>query len=125
MTDVTDSDFYSLELLLDPDGRQLLHRVREFMEKEIEPVINRYWTREEFPHDLIPAMSQLGVAGLPYTGYGCGGGGHPLDGMVSLGLGRGDPPVATFPRVHRGLALGWILLCGPEAPNHPPPPAPH
>ncbi len=45
MTDATDSDFYSLELLLDPAGRQLLRRVREFMEKEIEPVINRYWRR--------------------------------------------------------------------------------
>jgi glutaryl-CoA dehydrogenase len=114
MTDVTDSDFYSLELLLDPAGRQLLHRVRKFMEKEIEPVINRYWTREEFPHELIPAMSQLGVAGLPYTGYGCGGGGYLLDGMVSMELGRVDPSIATFLGVHGGLAMGSIYLCGSE-----------
>jgi glutaryl-CoA dehydrogenase len=114
MTGVTDSDFYSLELLLDPAGRQLLHRVREFMEKEIEPVINRYWTREEFPHELIPAMSQLGVAGLPYSGYGCGGGGFLLDGMVAMELARIDPSIATFLGVHGGLAMGSIYLCGSD-----------
>ena len=114
MTGATDSDFYSLELLLDPAGRQLLHRVREFMEKEIEPVINRYWTREEFPHELIPAMSQLGVAGLPYSGYGCGGGGFLLDGMVAMELARVDPSIATFLGVHGGLAMGSIYLCGSD-----------
>jgi alkylation response protein AidB-like acyl-CoA dehydrogenase len=74
MTSSPESDFYSLELLLDPAGRDLLQRVREFMEKQIEPVINRYWTREEFPRELVPAMGALGIAGLAYTGYGCPGG---------------------------------------------------
>src|SRR5260221_6752688 len=118
MTDVTDSDFYSLELLLDPDGRQLLHRVREFMEKEIEPVINRYWTREEFPHDLIPAMSQLGVAGLPYTGYGCGGGRQLLDGIGSLEPGPGEPSIATVPRAPSRPAVGAVLPFGSAEPGH-------
>ena len=49
---VTDADFYLLEQSLEPAGRQLLQRVREFMEKSVQPVINHYWTREEFPHDL-------------------------------------------------------------------------
>src|SRR5258707_13331180 len=114
MTDATDSDFYALELLVDPAGRQLLRRVREFMEKEIEPVINRYWTREEFPHELIPAMGQLGVAGLAYDGYGCGGRGCLLDGMVAMELGRVDPSIATFMGVHGGLAMGSIYLCGSD-----------
>jgi glutaryl-CoA dehydrogenase len=114
MTDASDSDFYSLELLLDPDGRQLLHRVREFMEKEIEPVINRYWTREEFPHELIPALAGLGLAGLPYTGYGCPGRGNLLDGMLAMELARVDSSIATFFGVHSGLAMGSIYLCGSE-----------
>ena len=114
MTDASDSDFYSLELLLDPDGRDLLHRVREFMEKEIEPVINRYWTREEFPHELIPALAGLGLAGLPYTGYGCPGRGHLLDGMLAMELARVDSSIATFFGVHSGLAMGSIYLCGSE-----------
>ncbi len=114
MTDASDSDFYSLELLLDPAGRQLLHRVREFMEKEIEPVINRFWTREEFPHELIPAMAELGLAGMAYTGYGCAGGGNLLDGMVAMELARVDSSIATFFGVHSGLAMGSIYLCGSE-----------
>jgi glutaryl-CoA dehydrogenase len=114
MTDATDSDFYSLELLLDPAGREMLGRVREFMEKEVEPVINRYWTREEFPHDLIPGLSQLGVAGLAYGGYGCGGRGCLLDGMVAMELARVDPSIATFMGVHGGLAMGSVYLCGSE-----------
>jgi glutaryl-CoA dehydrogenase len=114
MTDATDSDFYSLELLLDPAGREVLGRVREFMEKEVEPVINRYWTREEFPHDLIPGLSQLGVAGLAYSGYGCGGRGCLLDGMVAMELARVDPSIATFLGVHGGLAMGSVYLCGSE-----------
>jgi glutaryl-CoA dehydrogenase len=114
MTDVTDSDFYSLELLLDPDGRELLHRVRQFMQKEVEPVINRYWTREEFPREIIPAMSELGVAGLAYSGYGCRGGGFLLDGMVAMELARVDSSIATFAGVHGGLAMGSIYLCGSE-----------
>jgi alkylation response protein AidB-like acyl-CoA dehydrogenase len=61
---VTDADFYLLEQSLDDDGRQLLRRVREFMEKSVQPVINHYWTREEFPYDLLPDFRRLGVAGL-------------------------------------------------------------
>jgi len=114
MTSAPDSDFYSLELLLDPAGRQLLQRVREFMEKEIEPVINRYWTREEFPHELIPAIGQLGIVGLAYQGYGCAGGGNLLDGMVAMELARVDSSMATFFGVHSGLAMGSIYLCGSE-----------
>jgi glutaryl-CoA dehydrogenase len=114
MTDVTDSDFYSLELLLDPAGRELLHRVREFMEKEIEPVVNRYWTREEFPREIIPAMGKLGVTGLPYTGYGAVEGDALLDGMVAMELARVDSSIATFHGVHSGLAMGSIYLCGSQ-----------
>ena len=114
MTSAPDSDFYSLELLLDPAGRQKLQQVREFMEKEIEPVINRYWTREEFPRELIPAIGRLGIVGLAYDGYGCAGGGNLLDGMVAMELARVDSSMATFFGVHSGLAMGSIYLCGSQ-----------
>jgi glutaryl-CoA dehydrogenase len=114
MTSAPESDFYSLELLLDPAGRQKLQQVREFMEKEIEPVINRYWTREEFPRELIPAIGQLGIVGLAYDGYGCAGGGNLIDGMVAMELARVDSSIATFFGVHSGLSMGSIYLCGSE-----------
>ncbi len=111
---VTDADFYLLEQSLEPEGRQLVHRVREFMEKSVQPVINHYWTREEFPHDLLPGLRQLGIAGLAYAGYGCPGGGNLLDGMIAMELARVDPSIGTFLGVHSGLAMGSIYLCGSQ-----------
>jgi len=113
-TAVQDADFYLLEQSLEPEGRQLLRRVREFMEKSVQPVINHYWTREEFPHDLMPGLRQLGIAGIAYSGYGCPGGGNLLDGMIAMELARVDSSIGTFFGVHSGLAMGSIYLCGSE-----------
>jgi glutaryl-CoA dehydrogenase len=113
MTNAPD-DFYGLERLLDDNGRGTLERTREFMTKRVEPVINRYWTREEFPHELIGDFAGLGIAGLAYQGYGCPGGGPLLDGMVAMELARTDPSISTFMGVHSGLAMGSVYLCGSE-----------
>src|SRR5487761_467777 len=113
-TALTDGDFYLLERSLDAPGRQLLLRVREFMEKSVQPVINHYWTREEFPFDLMDGFRQLGIAGQLYQGYGCPGGGNLLDGMIAMELARVDPSIATFFGVHSGLAMGSIYLCGSQ-----------
>ena len=109
-----DADFYALEQLLDADGRQLIMTVRDFMEKSVAPVINHYWTREEFPYDLIPGLAGLGIAGLACAGYDCPGGSSVLDGMIALELARVDPSIATFMGVHGGLAMGSVYLCGSE-----------
>jgi glutaryl-CoA dehydrogenase len=114
MTDTADADFYLLEQSLDPAGRELLLRVREYMEKTVQPVINHYWIREEFPHDLVAGLRDLGIAGLGYSGYGCPGGGCLLDGMIAMELARVDSSIATFLGVHSGLAMGSIYLCGSE-----------
>jgi glutaryl-CoA dehydrogenase len=108
------SDFYDLEALLEEDDRVLLHRVRAFMDEQVEPIINEYWTRAEFPRQLIPAMAELGIAGTPYHGYGCPGRSTLIDGMIAMELSKGDPSVSTFMGVHGGLAMGSIYLCGSE-----------
>ena len=64
MDPLVDADFYALEQLLDPAERDQVLAVREFMEKSVAPVINHYWTREEFPFDLVPGLADLGIAGL-------------------------------------------------------------
>jgi glutaryl-CoA dehydrogenase len=108
------ADFYALELLLDDEDRALLQRVRTFMETEVQPIINRYWTRAKFPHEILPGLAELGVAGLPYAGYGCPGKTALLDGMVAMELARTDPSIATFNGVHSGLAMGSVYLCGSD-----------
>jgi glutaryl-CoA dehydrogenase len=114
MTTAPDADFYALESLLDDSGRELLLRVREFMEKSVQPIINDYWIRAAFPHELVPAMARLGIAGLGYEGYECPGGGSLLSGMVAMEIARVDASIQTFLGVHSGLAMGSIYLCGSE-----------
>lgn len=108
------SDFYDLEALLDDEDRALLHRVRTFMDEKVQPIINEYWTRAETPLHLVPDMAELGIAGTPYSGYGCPGKSSLFDGMIAMELSRGDPSMATFMGVHGGLAMGTVYFCGSE-----------
>ncbi|MCW2700769.1 MAG: hypothetical protein JWQ45_2304 [Blastococcus sp.] len=108
------SDFYDLEALLDEDDRATLYRVRTFMDEQVQPIINEYWTRAETPRHLIPGIAKLGIAGTQYSGYGCPGKSALLDGMIAMELAKGDPSIATFMGVHGGLAMGSIYLCGSE-----------
>ncbi len=107
-------DFYDLAALLDEEDRLLLERVRGFMEKHVAPVINIYWGKAEFPFEVLPAMAELGIAGLAYSGYSCPGRSFLADGFVAMELARIDPSMATFMGVHGGLAMGSIFLCGSE-----------
>jgi glutaryl-CoA dehydrogenase len=108
------SDFYDLAGLLGPEDRELLDRVRAFMDEKVEPIINEYWTRGRFPREVVPGIAGLGIAGTPYQGYSCPGRSFLTDGMIAMELSRGDPSIATFMGVHSGLAMGTVYLCGSE-----------
>src|SRR3989454_6426872 len=109
-----DGDFYQIGSTVSEEDQALLHRVRAFMEAEVTPIINQYWIREEFPHQIIPGLADLGIAGLSYNGYGCPGKSALLDGFVAMEMARVDSSIATFFGVHSGLAMGSIYLCGSE-----------
>jgi glutaryl-CoA dehydrogenase len=109
-----DGDFYHISTILSEEDQAVLHRVRDFMQTEVAPIITQYWIREEFPHQLVPGLAALGVAGTPYRGYECPGKTTLLDGMIAMEFGRVDCSIATFMGVHSGLAMGSIYLCGSE-----------
>jgi glutaryl-CoA dehydrogenase len=109
-----EDDFYEVTDILAPDDRALLARVREFMRLQVEPIINGYWMRADFPHHLVPGLAELNIAGLSYRGYGCLGKSTLLDGFVAMEMSRVDPSIATFFGVQSGLAMGTIYLCGSE-----------
>src|SRR6266702_3700132 len=109
-----DGDFYQIIPTISEEDQALLHRVRTFLESEVTPIITQYWTREEFPHQLIPGLAALGAMGLSYHGYGCPGRSNLLDGMMMMEMARVDSSIATFRGVHSGLAMGSIYLCGSE-----------
>ena len=115
MTNAADADFYHLEQLLDDAGRDALQRTREFMTKEVGPVINRYWTREEFPHELIPGFAPARASPARPTPATAA----PAAARCWTGCSRWSWPGPTrrCPRssgVHSGLAMGSIYLCGSE-----------
>jgi glutaryl-CoA dehydrogenase len=108
------SDFYALGATISEEDQARLRRTRDFLEAEVAPVINDYWIREEFPHQLLPKLAELHIMGLPYHGYGCPGKSTLLDGMMMMELARVDSSMATFRGVHSGLAMGSIYLCRSE-----------
>src|SRR5262247_2277176 len=110
-------DFYKIADLLDPEERAVVKRVRDFMETEVAPIIEDYWGRDQFPHEIIPKLRALDVniAGVGYRGYGSAGGSWLLNGLIAMEMARIDSSVATFWGVHTGLSAGSIYLCGDEA----------
>ncbi|MFJ9779092.1 acyl-CoA dehydrogenase family protein [Amycolatopsis sp. NPDC101161] len=108
------TDFYALADDLPAEDRDLLHRLREFLDNELAPVATWHWARERFPHHLVEPLGKLDLGGLSYSGYGLPGRTSLLDGFVALELARTDPSFATFFGVHTGLAMGSIYLCGSE-----------
>ncbi|GFH06166.1 Ig-like domain-containing protein [Haematococcus lacustris] len=67
------SDALGLDTLLTPEERAVRDKVRRYMEKEVAPVICGFWERAEFPHQLVPSLATLGLAGGGSRGYGCPG----------------------------------------------------
>ena len=117
IADVTRSlgtDYYRIEELLTDEERELRDRVRSFADREVIPVINDYWNKEEFPFELMPKIAELGIAGTTIKGYGCPGMSHLAAGMVAIEMARGDGSLNTFFGVHSGLAMGSIAMLGSE-----------
>src|ERR1700734_551304 len=107
-------DFYQVTECLNDVERDILRKVRAFMETRVAPVITKYWAEDSFPFELLPGVRDLSIAGLGYNGYGCSGGSTLLMGFVMMELARVDASIATFFGVHNGLAMGSIYYGGSE-----------
>ena len=108
------SDFYGLERTLEPSESPLCTPCGRSCAVR--------WRRSSTTTGPAPGSRsrsstgsrELGIAGLPYEGYGCPGRRHALDGMVFMEIARTDPSIATFHGVHSGLAMGSIYVCGSD-----------
>jgi glutaryl-CoA dehydrogenase len=109
-----EADFYHLSHLLTPAERSLQLKVRDFMEKEIRPIVNQYWLKAEFPFEIIPKLAALNICGATYNGYGCPGLSHVMEGVLAMEMARVDTSISTFFGVQSGLAMGSIYLLGSE-----------
>lgn len=111
----TSADFYQMEGKLNPGERQILLKVRKFMEEEVSPIADYYWERGEFPYQIIEKFKALNIGGITLeTQYGGQGKSHLLEGMIAQEMARVDVSTCTFFGAHDGLAIKSIYLCGSE-----------
>ncbi|WP_222539023.1 acyl-CoA dehydrogenase family protein [Pedobacter polysacchareus] len=111
-----EGDFYHLgDEALKAEDRALQLKVRDFLEREVKPVVNKYWLKAEFPFELIPGIAALNICGLTYKGYGCPNKSNLMEGILAMELARVDTSMSTFFGVQSGLAMGSIYLLGSEA----------
>src|SRR5947199_843338 len=108
------SDFYQHIDVLTADEKAIVRKVRAYMETKVQPIINKYWSDDAFPFELLPSFKELQLGGLGFEGYGCAGGSQKLFGVVAMELARVDASFCTFFGVHSGLAMGSIYLDGSE-----------
>ncbi|HAR73331.1 MAG TPA: acyl-CoA dehydrogenase [Flavobacteriaceae bacterium] len=109
-----DGDFYDVFHTLTPEQRELQLKVRAFMEKEVKPIVNDYWLRDQFPFELIPKFKELNICGVTYDGYGCPNLPFIMEGVLAMEMARVDASIATFFGVQSGLSMGSIYMCGSE-----------
>ncbi|MCW3465522.1 acyl-CoA dehydrogenase family protein [Chitinophaga nivalis] len=110
-----DGDFYDLGGRLSPEDRALQLKVRAFMETEIQPIVNEYWLKAEFPFEIIPKFAALNICGVTYDGYGCPNRSYLMEGVIAMEMARVDASIATFFGVQSGLAMGSIYMLGSQA----------
>ncbi|MEH0108829.1 acyl-CoA dehydrogenase family protein [Tersicoccus sp. MR15.9] len=106
------SDAFGYEKLLDDQQREIIARVRAFLQEQVAPIADDAWERAEFPHHLIPGFGSLGIVGLTYPEFTDRVQSRLFSGFLNLEIARVDPSINTFFGVHSGLALSSIYLCG-------------
>lgn len=110
-----DGDFFDIAALLTPEQRDVQMKVRYFMETEVEPLINEYWQRDEFPRQLIGKLKDLDIIGVLFDENGeRRPGASVLEGIIGMEMARIDVSTTTFFGVHSGLAMWSIYLGGSE-----------
>jgi Enoyl-CoA hydratase/isomerase/Acyl-CoA dehydrogenase, N-terminal domain len=53
------SDFYQLMDVLTAEEKAIVKKVRTYMETKVAPVINKYWSDDAFPFELLPSFKEL------------------------------------------------------------------
>lgn len=108
-------DFFDIAGTLTERQRDIQRRVRHFMETEVAPIANEYWSRDEFPKQLIPKFQELNLIREIYDETGSRReDASVVEGIVTMEMARVDVSTATFFGVHSGLALVSIALGGSE-----------
>lgn len=107
-------DFYQIDDLLTSEEKQIRATIRQFVTKEVLPIIDDCFMRDEFPRQLIPQLAELGTLGATIQGYGCAGLSPTAYGLIMQELERGDSGLRSFVSVQGALAMHAIDAWGTE-----------
>ena len=115
-TDVFQSpDYYLVDDLLTEEQKMVRDTVRNYVKKDISPIIEGYAQRAEFPQQIVKQMGDIGVFGptIP-TQYGGGGMDYISYGLMMQELERGDSGVRSTASVQGSLVMYPIYAYGSE-----------
>ena len=108
-------DYFNLDELLTEEHKLIRETVRNYVKKEISPIIEDYAQRAEFPEQIVKQMGELGVFGptVPEQ-YGGGGLDYISYGLMMQELERGDSGVRSTASVQGSLVMFPIYQYGNE-----------
>lgn len=111
-------DFYNTDSLLSEEERQVRDVVRDWVEDNVIPIIEKACREETFPNHLVQAMGEMGLLGVNLSGYGCPGLSNVAYGLVCQELERGDSAIRSFASVQGSLCMFPIWKYASEENKH-------
>jgi glutaryl-CoA dehydrogenase len=111
----TSPDYFALDDLLTDEQKLVRESVRNYVKREISPIIEDYAQRAEFPEQIVQQMGELGCFGptIPVE-YGGGGLDYISYGLMMQELERGDSGVRSTASVQGSLVMFPIYEYGSE-----------
>ncbi|MBO0929536.1 acyl-CoA dehydrogenase family protein [Fibrella aquatilis] len=108
-------DFYQLDDLLTPEQKLVRSAMRDFVKREITPIIDDHAQRAEFPEGILAKFGQIGAFGttLPVE-YGGGGLDQISYGLMMQEIERGDSAMRSTVSVQSSLVMYPIYAFGSD-----------
>jgi glutaryl-CoA dehydrogenase len=106
------SDFYGFEDSLSDPEKEIIMRLREYLETEIRPLVNDSWEKAEFIYPAVQGLADIGLFGLPWEETQPFANSAVFRGWVALELARVDASIATLVGMQNGLVMGSIAVAG-------------
>lgn len=107
-------DFFMTAELLSEEQRMIQQAAREFVQRELAPVIGSCYLEERFPTDKIKSFGALGLLGGYLKDYGLPGMDSISYGLVMKELERCDSGIRSFASVQGSLVMFPIHEYGSE-----------
>lgn len=108
-------DYYLMDELLSDEHKLIRNTVRDWVKKEVSPIIEEYAQKAQFPKHLISGLANLGVFGptIPQD-YGGAGLDYIAYGIMMQEIERGDSGLRSTASVQGSLVMYPIFAFGSE-----------